>query len=249
MHGAGHGTNGSRCPTIPRRMLVAQRVPAPARPSRRLWQATVALLVLFVALAGIVNTGALRALDQALMDMAKASRDCTLLAFAQATNPVFAIEASVGLAVVASGVLWRLGYGPWSLAPWLVFGSLALEVTLKLWMHQPSPPFAWPYDSRCDQLGYPFPLSLSSPNSFPSGYSIRMGFFVVLAALLAGVRGHRQAARLLTVLGTAVVLVLAWSRVYVNWHWPMDVLGGVLLGAALAALVAWLLEGRRAPTA
>jgi undecaprenyl-diphosphatase len=43
-----------------------------------------------------------------------------------------------------------------------------------------------------------------------------------------------------TVLGILFVAVTGWSRLYVGAHYPTDIVGGVLAGAAGALLVAWL---------
>jgi undecaprenyl-diphosphatase len=42
------------------------------------------------------------------------------------------------------------------------------------------------------------------------------------------------------VLGILFVAVTGWSRLYVGAHYPSDIVGGVLAGAAGALLIAWL---------
>ncbi len=75
--------------------------------------------------------------------------------------------------------------------------------------------------------------------SFPSGhvvfYCSSFGFLFALAFLDRNCGpGARRA--LLTLIGLPIVLV-GPSRVYLGAHWPSDVLGGYLLGAAWLAVV------------
>jgi undecaprenyl-diphosphatase len=74
-------------------------------------------------------------------------------------------------------------------------------------------------------------------SGFPSGHA--MGATVVFGAVLFVVWPHLgRTARVLAVAGTAVVVVaVAASRVLLGAHWPLDVVGGVLLGAAW--VLAW----------
>jgi membrane-associated phospholipid phosphatase len=83
--------------------------------------------------------------------------------------------------------------------------------------------------------------------SFPSGHVtaavIVYGFIFYLVSLLipAGlVRFLAQASCLV------VIVLTALQRVHVGVHWPSDVLGGVLFGGLLLALLIW--SHRRLPT-
>jgi membrane-associated phospholipid phosphatase len=61
--------------------------------------------------------------------------------------------------------------------------------------------------------------------------------FGTLALLAAGSELPRPLKRLLIVLGVAVPVAVAWSRLALLDHVPSDVIGGVLLGAVWAAAV------------
>ena len=79
--------------------------------------------------------------------------------------------------------------------------------------------------------------------AFPSGHAQLAATFWGLAAALA-----RR--RWLTVTAVVLIVTIATTRVYLGVHWPVDVLGGLVLGAVVAALavVASGLHGR-VPTA
>lgn len=65
--------------------------------------------------------------------------------------------------------------------------------------------------------------------AFPSGHAQLAATFWGLAAVLARRRAF-------TWLAVALILVIALTRVYLGVHWPIDVLGGLVLGGCVAAL-------------
>jgi len=74
-------------------------------------------------------------------------------------------------------------------------------------------------------------------NSFPSGH---VSFAVALAfALYFLARGTRWA-RPVAVAGSAVALIVAWSRLYVGVHYPTDVAASFFAASAAAILLAGL---------
>jgi undecaprenyl-diphosphatase len=123
------------------------------------------------------------------------------------------------LAVVLSGFSWRR---PWLAARVAVTILLAEMVSalLKAWIDRDRPPLASPD---------PEPLvRLPATGSFPSGHAtVAFACATVLALAVP-----RLAAPLYV-----LAALVAWSRVYVGVHYPLDVLAGAALGVALGFAV------------
>lgn len=71
--------------------------------------------------------------------------------------------------------------------------------------------------------------------SFPSGHTTLAASVAVMLALLAG-RGFAW------VLASGWILLMGWSRTYLEAHWLTDTIGGALLGASVA-LAVWSVLG------
>ena len=72
--------------------------------------------------------------------------------------------------------------------------------------------------------------------SFPSGHGTASFACATMLAFAAP-----RAAPAFFLLAAAI----AWSRVYVGVHYPLDVLGGAVLGVLVAIALRWLLAGLR----
>jgi undecaprenyl-diphosphatase len=85
-------------------------------------------------------------------------------------------------------------------------------------------------------------LSDSGWFSFPSGHAMLAPLVFGLGALIWSAPWPRPARIALLLLAGAISLLVAVSRVYLGVHWPSDVVGGLLLGTAWAAMWVWWWE-------
>jgi membrane-associated phospholipid phosphatase len=139
------------------------------------------------------------------------------------------------VAALVLAVLWR--------KPWLFVAVLCVDAAVDLlsygmrdWIGRRRPPLVYPE---------PKPLvHVPHSGSFPSGHAATA---FACATVLAWWD------RRLAVPAFVMAALIAWSRVYVGVHWPLDVLGGAALGVlvatALLKLSATLRRSRPTPTA
>jgi undecaprenyl-diphosphatase len=89
-----------------------------------------------------------------------------------------------------------------------------------------------------DRPGEPDPLvTIPHSHSFPSGHTATAVAGAVVLSYLAP-----RAAPLFAILAAAV----AYSRLYVGVHFPLDIVGGALIGAATALLLLAVVRRRSA---
>ena len=188
----------------------------------------------FTALTLAADRPVLRRVDSWLAQRVTRLGRTRLNPLAIAFQYLGAVEV-VGLAALLEAIIrWRRGGGWRSVEPLGFLATIPLEFALKRLRHHPGP---------AGRRGPSAPtylfLSVTTTNSFPSGHSCRLAF---VAARLS-VRPVRPPFRgLLWILVAGAV----WSRLYLEEHWPSDVIGGLALGSLTGCLAArWGLRSRQ----
>jgi membrane-associated phospholipid phosphatase len=128
---------------------------------------------------------------------------------------------------VVLAVIWRR---PWLLVLLLAADAVAdgLSYELRQWIGRERPPLVYPD---------PKPLvDVPHSGAFPSGHASTA---FACATVLA------WASPRLRIPVFVLAAAIAWSRVYVGVHWPLDVLGGALLGVLVATALLTLAASRR----
>ena len=200
----------------------------------------------YAALIALVALGWVRPLDLSLAAVAYFGLPCWALSVSDAASLLLAGEVSLlYAAALALLCTWR---GRPLLGLWLagvMLATVPVEFLFKFSLHQPAPSALLGTLERpeCGRLAYPL-TSVSAPNTLPSGYAVRAAYFGLLSAALVGARWPRLAkpARWALML---VLALLGVTRVAIAWHWPSDVLAGLLLGAAAACLALAPADGLR----
>ncbi|TMG38991.1 MAG: phosphatase PAP2 family protein [Chloroflexi bacterium] len=193
-------------------------------------RAALALLAAFAILAAIVATGALDALDQALLALVQVPRSAALDLLANLVTAAGQAEVTGTLAIgMALARLRHRRIDWWE--PLGLFVVTIIEVTAKMLVPQPLPPREL---SRSVPLA-PF-LTLPLRGAFPSGHVTRFAY-------LSGLFGVIPLWIRVGFLAVAIA-----TRIYLAEHWPSDTLGGLLLGvggALVAGAIATRMKRRR----
>ena len=199
------------------------------------------LAVAFVALTMALAAGALNMLDkQVLQGMASLWSE-PLHPLFQAIAELGGLEATAILMVGLAVFLIRGGFGADAWVVLVFVAGQVLEVLYKANLHHLGPPRSV---SHADGPSLTELVSSSGPlaNSFPSGHMVRSVIAYGLIAFVVQRLAPWPLARSLAIpVATAIILLVAFDRLYLDVHWESDVVGGVLLGAiGLVAGTVWL---------
>ena len=206
--------------------------------SRRSLTISVVLLLIYAVLALVVGGSWLATVDTEVLLASQRLAGIQLDYLLTALTPLATAEFSVGWLALGTWLLWRSGFGSRSLSILWIGCTLPLEVLSKFVVFQP------PVGGDMVRLLYDFPLLwFRTSYTFPSGHAARTAFFCLLISWAIWRFGRRNAGLVIIQLLVAALALLMWfSRFYFGHHWPTDVLGGILLGAAFAVPAITALE-------
>ncbi len=112
-------------------------------------------------------------------------------------------------------------------------GGLGLNLLLKLLYHRPRPQI-FPWDTNV--VG----------SSFPSGHAMNaIIVYGTIAYLVTGLTQRRSIRVTIEILAAITVIAICVSRLYLGVHYPSDVIGGVVIGAAWSMFCVAALEAAR----
>ena len=196
----------------------------------------IALLALLAAFGGHAHAANVAALEWLQLAVPRAISDplASLLVLGSTTGSILA----VGL---TGSILFLRGERRIALALGLLAIGILIELAMKAWLGHPGVP-----DEYYRKPGwYPVPdlgaSDLELPSPFPSGHALRTTFLSLVGVALVA-RYLPTLATLARTGATLVVALIATLLVVMGWHWITDVVGGVLLGYAVAAPARHLLR-------
>jgi len=153
------------------------------------------------------------------------------------------IELTSILMVALFFYLWRGGFGADALVVGALIGADALEVLYKSLLYHPGPPRSLSHSDGPSLTEVAGTLG----NSFPSGHVVRTVVVYGLLAFVIRRLAPSPAVRFLAIpVAIAVIVLVAFDRLYLDVHWESDVIGGLLLGGiALVSATVWLDRPRK----
>jgi membrane-associated phospholipid phosphatase len=193
------------------------------------------LAVALVAWAGYLSVAILTA-DATVLPIEHGARTAIAVARQPALDGPMRVVSLLGeewglvpIILLASGALW-MRHRRWAGAlPLVMLGTAALQWLAKWMADRPRPNLA--------------------PLGFPSGHVLSVVVLLGLAAyVLNRARAHRAARGLGVAAAAILVALVAVSRLYLEAHWLLDVVGGFLLGLTYLLLLIWTAETLAART-
>ena len=194
----------------------------------------------FIAFTLTITAGAFNSLDQQVAEAMHSAWQPSLHGLFQAIAELGGLELTTILMIGLGYYLWQEGFGSDALAVLVFFAAEGFELFYRYNLHHPGPP------RTIAQTDGPSITELAAGtlvgNSFPSGHMMRS---VIVYGLLAFVVRRLSPSpvvrRLAAPVAIAIVVLVAFDRLYLDVHWESDVIGGLLLGAiALLAGTVWL---------
>jgi len=200
-----------------------------------------ALAVAYVALTMAIAAGMFDALDKQVLQGMSSLWSESLHPLFQAIAELGGLELTILLMLALAIFLLRRGFGADAWVVLVFVAAQVLEVLYKANLHHLGPPRTVAHadgPSITDLVSGTGPLA----NSFPSGHMVRAVIAYGLIAFVLQRLAPWPPARTLAVpIATALIVLVAFDRLYLDVHWESDVLGGLLLGGiGLLAGTIWL---------
>jgi undecaprenyl-diphosphatase len=206
-------------------------------------KAAYAALGLYLTFSLIVAAGAVLVFAEVAEDVLEGDTqrfDASVLAWIMAHRSAWLDRAALELtalgspvvlfttAVLVSVLLWHLERRRHVALIWVsASGAILLNQALKELFARPRPPTAVDVFSL----------------SFPSGHAMHaMVFYTIMAYVLGRVVGRGPARTVVYVLGSAIVVLVGWTRMYLGVHYPTDIAAGYAAGYAWAISCCILIE-------
>jgi membrane-associated phospholipid phosphatase len=207
--------------------------------------AIVVMSVAFVAMTMAITAGMLTSLDHQVAEAMHSIWQESLHGLFQVIAELGGVELTSILMLALFIYLWRGGFGADALVVLAFAGAVGLEVVYKLLFFHPGPPRSLTH-SDGPSLSDLLPGS-GQGNSFPSGHMVRTVVAYGLLAFVIRRLARSRVVRWLAIpVAIAIVVVVAFGRLYLDVHWESDVIGGLLLGGiALVAATVWLDRPRK----
>jgi undecaprenyl-diphosphatase len=181
-------------------------------------------LVGYLALAVFAAQQQLFALDYGTRSWVRLLRDEALHLPMELVTELGDRVGLIALIALAIPILWRVSRR-WALAlPVLMAGAGALQWLAKVAAGRPRPDL--------------------TPWGFPSGHvlSLVVFFGLVIYLIATASRPRRRWRALACLVAGLPVIVVAFSRLYLDKHWLSDLAGGLTIGAAYLLLTIWIVE-------
>ena len=208
--------------------------------------AIVVLSVAFVAMTLATTAGMLTMLDQQVAQAMHSIWQESLHRVFQVIAELGGLELTTILMLALFIYLWRGGFGADALVVGAFIGAVALEVLYKSLLFHPGPPRSI---SHGDGPSLSEVLESNGlGNSFPSGHMVRtVVVYGLLAFVIRRLSSSPVARALAMPAAIAIIVLVAFDRLYLDVHWESDVIGGLLLGGiALVSATVWLDRPRKA---
>jgi len=204
------------------------------------------LVVVFVALTIAISAGLFTQLDLQVAQAMHSVWQPALHPVFQAAAELGGIEVTTVLMLALSVYLWRSGFGSDALVFVVFFAAVAFELFYRYNLHHLGPPASIAQGDG-PSLSELFPAARGG-NSFPSGHMLRTVVAYGLLAFVIRRLSPSPRIRALAAAGAiAVIVLMAFDRLYLDVHWESDVVGGLFLGAiALLAGTVWLDRPKKA---